>query len=120
MGEKMNAKKIKRTLALTPEELSLEKEIGAGEWTEAPTSLKREIIANLQESVAKRNREARVNIRMTPETLELIQKMAAKEGIGYQTLMGSVLHKYAHGLFIGIEDVKKVVTSLNLKKASSK
>lgn len=115
----MNAKKIKRNLALTPEELALEKEIEAGEWTEAPASLKREIVARVKENL-KANREARVNIRMTSETLELIQKMAAQEGIGYQTLMGSILHKYAHGLFIGTEDVKKVIASMGLKKTGSR
>lgn len=115
----MNAKKLKKNLNLTPEEIAMEKEIEAGEWTESPSTLKRKILASVNEK-AKKNREARVNIRMTPETLELIQKIAAQEGVGYQTLMGSILHKYAHGLFISTEDVKKVMSSMGLKKGYSR
>ena len=116
----MNAKKIKKALELTPEEMAFEREIEAGEWTVAPATLKREIIASAKDSTSRKNREARVNIRMTSETLELIQELAAQEGIGYQTLMGSVLHKYAHGRFISTDEVKKVVKSLGLKKAGSR
>ncbi len=112
----MNAKKMKKNMELSAEEIALEKEIEAGEWVETSATLKREIGASVKDSVSRKNREARVNIRMTSETLELIQALAAQEGIGYQTLMGSVLHKYAHGLFIGIEDVKQVMASLGLKK----
>ena len=39
----------------------------------------------------------RVNIRIAGKDLELIQERALKEGIPYQTLMASILHKYAHG-----------------------
>ncbi len=115
----MNAKKLKKNLNLNPEEIALEKEIEDGQWTDAPAALKREIVASVKEKI-KKNREARVNIRMTPETLELIQKIAAQEGIGYQTLMGSILHKYAHGLFISTEEVKKVMSSMGLKKGYSR
>ena len=117
----MSTKKRKKNTELTPEELALEKEIEAGEWTDTVhASLKRGIVSSARESVSRKNREARVNIRMTSETLELIQGLAAQEGIGYQTLMGSVLHKFAHGLFIGTSDVKKVVSSLGLKKTRSR
>jgi predicted DNA binding CopG/RHH family protein len=117
----MNAKKLKKIPQLSAEELALEKEIESGDWTDVPAKLKRGIIASAKDRVAsKTNREARVNIRMTSETLELIQKLAAQEGIGYQTLMGSILHKYAHGLFIGTDEVKKVLASLGLKKTGSR
>ena len=39
----------------------------------------------------------RVNIRISSKDLELIQARALREGIPYQTLMASILHKYVHG-----------------------
>jgi len=43
----------------------------------------------------KKNRK--INIRISENDLAAIQRRAAREGIPYQTLMGSVLHKYASG-----------------------
>ena len=43
----------------------------------------------------KKNRK--INIRISENALAAIQRRAAREGIPYQTLMGSVLHKYASG-----------------------
>ena len=45
------------------------------------------------ESTFKKNR--RVNIRISEKDLEAIQKRALEEGIPYQTLIASLLHKYA-------------------------
>ncbi len=42
-------------------------------------------------------KERRVNIRISQKDLEAIQKRALEEGIPYQTLMASVLHKYVSG-----------------------
>ena len=45
-------------------------------------------------------KDARVNIRISKKDLESIQKRALEEGIPYQTLMASVLHKYLNGRLI--------------------
>ncbi len=42
-------------------------------------------------------KDRRVNIRISSKDLELIQERALREGIPYQTLMASILHKYVHG-----------------------
>lgn len=39
-----------------------------------------------------------INIRITENDLLSIKMMAAREGIPYQTLIGSVLHKYTSGI----------------------
>ena len=39
----------------------------------------------------------RVNIRMSQNDLETLQTRAVQEGIPYQTLIASVLHKYVSG-----------------------
>lgn len=45
-------------------------------------------------------KDKRVNIRMSGKDLELLQERALREGIPYQTLMSSVLHKFVHGRFV--------------------
>jgi predicted DNA binding CopG/RHH family protein len=42
-------------------------------------------------------KDRRVNIRISTKDLEDLLKRAVEEGIPYQTLMGSILHKYAAG-----------------------
>jgi predicted DNA binding CopG/RHH family protein len=43
----------------------------------------------------KKNRK--INIRISENDLSALQRKAARDGIPYQTLIGSVLHKYASG-----------------------
>jgi predicted DNA binding CopG/RHH family protein len=45
-------------------------------------------------------KDKRVNIRMSSVDLRELQIRAMKEGIPYQTLMASVLHKYVAGKLI--------------------
>jgi predicted DNA binding CopG/RHH family protein len=45
-------------------------------------------------------KDKRVNIRISSKVLEEIQTIAAENGIPYQTLMTSILHRYVHGSLI--------------------
>lgn len=47
------------------------------------------------EALAKK--DARVNIRLSSKDLRGLQKRALEEGIPYQTLIASILHKYLEG-----------------------
>ena len=40
---------------------------------------------------------ARVNIRLSTADLEMLKRRAAEEGLPYQSLIASVLHKYVSG-----------------------
>jgi predicted DNA binding CopG/RHH family protein len=42
-------------------------------------------------------KDCRLNIRLSSKDLEAIQKRALAEGLPYQTLISSLLHKYASG-----------------------
>jgi predicted DNA binding CopG/RHH family protein len=42
-------------------------------------------------------KDRRLNIRLSSKDLEAIQKRAPAEGLPYQTLIASLLHKYATG-----------------------
>jgi predicted DNA binding CopG/RHH family protein len=42
-------------------------------------------------------KDARINIRISSKDLRGLQKRALEEGIPYQTLIASILHKYVEG-----------------------
>jgi predicted DNA binding CopG/RHH family protein len=42
-------------------------------------------------------KDRRINIRISSRDLEMIQKKAIREGLPYQTLISSVLHRYVNG-----------------------
>ena len=42
-------------------------------------------------------KDKRVNIRISSKDLEALQKRALEEGLPYQTLIASVLHKFVNG-----------------------
>ncbi len=42
-------------------------------------------------------KDARINIRLSSKDLRGLQKRAISEGIPYQTLVASILHKYVEG-----------------------
>jgi predicted DNA binding CopG/RHH family protein len=44
-------------------------------------------------------KDRRINIRISTRDLEGVQKRAVQEGIPYQTLISSVIHKYVSGVF---------------------
>lgn len=45
-------------------------------------------------------KEKRINIRISEKDLQDIQKNAIEQGLPYQTLISSIIHKYNSGLLI--------------------
>ncbi len=45
-------------------------------------------------------KDKRVNIRISGKDLELLQEKALIEGVPYQTLMSSVLHRFVYGTLV--------------------
>ena len=70
-----------------------------GEWQSVKNQKKEN--ARYRELAAETLRKSRrVNIRITAMDLEGLQAKAAEEGLPYQTLMASVLHKYVSGRLV--------------------
>ena len=42
-------------------------------------------------------KDARINIRLSSTDLEMLKRRAAEEGLPYQSLIASILHKYVSG-----------------------
>ena len=47
-------------------------------------------------------KDKRVNIRISSKDLEELQVIAVEDGLPYQTLMASILHRFASGRFMEI------------------
>lgn len=47
-------------------------------------------------------KDTRINIRLSSRDLQALQRRALKEGLPYQSLVSSVLHKYVNG---GLKDI---------------
>lgn len=91
-------KKNKKTESnqLDHEEEAILSSFEKGEWKKIKNLEKEKISA--REAAAKTLRkDVRINIRLTSHDLSNIKLMAAYEGLPYQTLISSILHKYAAG-----------------------
>lgn len=71
----------------------------SGEWKSVP-DLHDEIARYSSSASATLSKDKRINIRLPSRDLEDIQMRAAEEGMPYQTLIASILHKYASGRLI--------------------
>jgi predicted DNA binding CopG/RHH family protein len=85
-----------RTMKIDADEKELLESVGRGEWKSARGG-KRERARYSRYAKATFRKDRRLNIRLSSKDLEAIQKRALEEGLPYQTLISSLLHKYASG-----------------------
>jgi predicted DNA binding CopG/RHH family protein len=84
-------------LKLQKDELELLASYEAEEWKSAK-KLKEQKEQYRIYARATFRKDKRVNIRISEKDLLDLQKRAIRQGIPYQTLLSSVLHKYANGM----------------------
>ncbi|MBI5756510.1 MAG: antitoxin [Nitrospirae bacterium] len=89
---------MKKTI-LDAEEKDILDSYERGEWK--PVKNPKREIKKLQEYARNTlQKDKRINIRMSSKDLEQVQVIAAQEGIPYQTLISSVIHKYVSGYLL--------------------
>ncbi len=86
----------KKQMKLDADEEELLDSYEKGEW-KSVKHLKSEISTAQKAARNTLRKDARVNIRLASVDLTRIKQKAAYEGIPYQTLIASILHKYAAG-----------------------
>ena len=86
---------------LDPEEQDILDSFERGEWKPAANQ-KREITRHVQYAKNTLAKDQRVNIRISSRDLEQLQTIAVEDGLPYQTLMASVLHRFVSGRFVEI------------------
>lgn len=83
-------------IKLEPQEEETRDSVERGEWRSVPR-LKTEQKRYRSYAEATFRKDRRVNIRISNKDLVAIQKRAVEEGLPYQTLISSLLHKYVSG-----------------------
>jgi predicted DNA binding CopG/RHH family protein len=86
-------------LNLTPEELELLASYENEEW-KSVQNIKEQKETYQAYARATFRKDKRINICISEKDLLALQKRAIREGIPYQTLVSSVLHKYVTGALV--------------------
>ena len=89
---------MKKTI-LDEEEKDILESYERGEWTPVKKP-KAEIKKLRQYAKNTLQKDKRINIRMSSKDLDQVQVIAVQEGIPYQTLISSIIHKYVAGYLI--------------------
>ena len=78
------------------EERALDDSFERGRWKSVKNVLReKRTLRDAARSTLKK--DARINIRLSSKDLHDVQTIAAREGIPYQTLLSSIIHKYVSG-----------------------
>lgn len=80
---------------LDKEEQEILEAFEVGEFESVMTDERKNSIEQIAATTFKKDK--RINIRLSGRDLSAIQRRALEEGIPYQTLVASILHKYVSG-----------------------
>lgn len=82
---------MKRKIRLTRSEQAFERAAARGEFRLGS----QEEFNRIAEAIARRKKDAVLNIRVNGEDLAIIKQKAKKMGIPYQTFVAELIHQYA-------------------------
>jgi len=86
-------------MKLSKQEKEIAESVERGDWRSV-RGVKKQIKRYQEYAKATVRKDKRVNIRMSEKDLIRIRKKAMEEGLPYQTLISSVLHRYANGRLV--------------------
>jgi predicted DNA binding CopG/RHH family protein len=89
---------MKREIKLDPEEQEILESFENDEFISVLGSERKKELIEMARNTNKKTK--RINIRLSERDFERINIKAIEENIPYQTLIGSVIHKYLDGRFI--------------------
>ncbi len=99
---------------LSKEEKQIEKDLLAGHFKPVSAAeaarYRRYAIAQVKRGGHKK--DVRVNIRLTNDVLDLFKRRAARDGLPYQSLMASLIFRYATGTLVDVSDVAAIRRAL--------
>jgi len=82
--------------------------------TEKFTHLSAAEIKEVETIIDTVNKTKNINIRISTHVIDKVKQRAAEEGIPYQTLISSIIHKYVTGKLV---DERAVLKSMELLKS---
>jgi predicted DNA binding CopG/RHH family protein len=87
-----------KNVKLDPEEKEMFRLVEAGEWKSVKN--KKKVLKEFRDAWEYTKAiKQQVNMRLSTQTVKKLKQKAMIEGIPYQTLIDSVLHKYVTGVF---------------------
>lgn len=86
-------------MKLSKQEKKIVESVERGDWRSV-RGVKKQIKCYQDYARATVRKDKRVNIRMSEKDLIHLQKKAMEEGLPYQTLISSVLHRYVNGRLV--------------------
>ena len=95
-----------KTIQLDQQEQELLEAFEAGEFQSELTPARKAFIEHTAAQTFKKDK--RINIRISTCDLAAIQRRALENGIPYQTLVASILHKYASGSLYDVTANKSI------------
>jgi len=90
---------------LSKEERELLNSVESGDFVSTLTKARKEELEAVAANTFKKDK--RINIRISNRDLIAVQSRASEEGIPYQTLVSSIIHKYVSGSLRDIAANKK-------------
>jgi predicted DNA binding CopG/RHH family protein len=63
----------------------------------------------------KEKKEAKFTTRLTETDFLKLKQIASKKGIGYQTLLGQIIHDYVTGQLADVEELRKIFPNMKFK-----
>jgi predicted DNA binding CopG/RHH family protein len=93
--------KMNKQIRLDSFERGIEKDISGY------TSMKGSKLAKVEQALEKAKKTRNINIRINEHDLAVLKSKAASEGIPYQTLISSVLHKFVSDRLVDEQDILK-------------
>ena len=96
---------------LTEEEKAIEE---AADKLRPVSAERREQIESIIQKVRKNQA---ISLRLSEFDLELLKKRAESEGLPYQTLISSVLHKYVTDQLFDRNELRKAISELDVNRA---
>ena len=86
-------------MKLSKQEKEIVESVERGDWRSV-RGVKKQIKRYQDYARATVRKDKRVNIRMSEKDLIGLQKKAMEEGLPYQTLISSILHRYVNGRLV--------------------
>lgn len=83
---------------LDEEEQQIERDVAAGLYVSAPDQAERR--KQLQKAAASMRKRSPVTIRLMDNTILALKTRAIEDGLPYQTLLSSIIHKYVTGRLV--------------------
>lgn len=84
------------------------------DWTSA-TKKEKEKLVRVANTHIKERKNKTLNMRISERDLNALKAIALEEGLNYQALVTSVLHKYLNNQLVDIKNLKSIIKEL--KKA---